>query len=225
MKAARAFFGWYFVIMVCFVIPACGKKDAGTDQKISPKPAQAPEPAKKKTPVDRITLTNGGIIEGKIVEESPTMVRINWQGGIVGFSRAEIQSVEHAVSADSKTVTKDGVFVPAFESENQKKNSWPKGARHRVLLKNGEVVGGEIAQKTDQAFTVRQKLDEGGQVTLELPLERVEQIDLWQPQSGEPRSDANLPNGPPKLDSEDRFEALKKQFLGLKMIETDRIAF
>ena len=96
-----------------------------------------------------------------------------------------------------------GIYVPTFKSLEEEKASWPEGAKHRVMLKNGEVVGGEIVKKTDQALTVRQKLEEGGAISLDLSLERVETIDLWRPE----------------LNPGERFQVLKSQNPDFKLIQ------
>ena len=127
--------------------------------------------------VDRIILTNGGSIEGKIVSETPEMIRIEWEGSVVGFQRNEIQSVERGTAQTAE----GGLQVPTFQSEEEKKEAWPAGADHRILLKNGEWINGTIVDKKDNAFVVKQKFEEGGSIEIEINLDRVEKIQLWKP--------------------------------------------
>jgi hypothetical protein len=128
--------------------------------------------------VDRIILTNGGMIEGKIVHETPEMVKIEWEGSVVGFGRNEIQSIERGTIQKAES----GLAVPTFQSEEDKKEAWPKGVDHRILLKNGEWVNGRIVKKENEAFMVRQQFEEGGAVEIEIALDRIEKIRLWQPE-------------------------------------------
>jgi hypothetical protein len=135
----RSFVSSVFILLL---LTSCSKP---ADKPIPPPAAAQPAPEI----VDRIILASGGVVEGKIVEETPQMVRINWQGGIVGFTRAEIKSVErNKASGAASGEVKDGIYIPDFEAQNEK-NKWPAGAKNRIQLKDKSVLGGEILAKTD----------------------------------------------------------------------------
>ena len=172
-----------------FLLSACNQK---------PK-----SPAAESTPavVDRIVLTNGGAIQGKVIDESQDMVRIEMDGGIVGFQRSEIESIEHGAKSPSSDGESNGIYVPSFKTESE--NDWRAGVEHRVLLKNGEWVNGRITKKTNQAFTVRQQLEGGGAIELDLDLNRIEKIELW----------------PPKEDDPARLAPFQEQYPTLKRIQ------
>ena len=152
--------------------------------------AEQPPPTKKSEieiipqEVDRIVLTNGGVIEGKVVQETPQMVRIDWQGSVIGFQRSEIKSIDHGTAQKQG----EGLQVPTFQSEEEKKEAWPAGADHRILLKNREWVNGRIVRKENDAFVVSQKFEEGGSAEIEIGLDRVEKIQLWRPAESDPKT-------------------------------------
>ena len=154
--------------------------------------------------VDRIMLANGGVIQGKLVEETSQIIRIEWQDGIVGFHPSEIQSIERGVPKDQVGSVKDDLSVPTFESEEEKKAKWPEGVDHRVLMKNGEWVHGRIISKSADVFTVRQQLEGGGSIELDLKLDRIEKIELWRP---------------PIPDGGERLSEFRKKYRSLELIQ------
>ncbi len=163
------------LVTVTFLLSSCNQRSAETPPQIESVPSI----------VDRIVLTNGGRIEGKLVEETPNMVRIEMQEGVVGFHPSEIQTIERGISKalDSQ---KEAIHVPTFESEESRKEKWPAGVKHRVLLKNGEWVDGEIVRKLDHVFTVRQQIEGGGAIVHDLDSSQIERIRLWPPDESDP---------------------------------------
>ena len=129
-------------------------------------------------PIDRIVLTNGGVLQGKIIDESEDLIRIELSDGVVGFQKTEIQLVERNISQKQASLGEGDVHVPTFRSEDP---DWPAGTIHRVLLKNGEWVNGRIVKKTEDQMTVRHELDGGGAIELDLDLDQIEKIALWPP--------------------------------------------
>ncbi len=183
-------------ICLAFILVSCGK----TSTPSGALPEKAEVVSAPRT-VDRIVLTNGGVIEGKLVEETPEMVRIEWRGGVVGFGRNEIQAIERG-AARGAGGSKDGLYVPAFESGKPKESEWPEGAEHLIYKTNGERIEGRIVKKSKDILTVRQQFKEGGAAEIDLDLEKVEKIELW----------------PPEKEAGDRFKELQGHYSSLKLI-------
>jgi hypothetical protein len=156
------------VVSCCALLASCDKK---------PTFQMAPRA------VDRIVLTNGGMIQGKIVEETDTQVRIQWQGAVVGFSRDEIESIERDVESGKGTEADGDIHVPTFHAAPGEEG-WPKGADHLVFLTNGETIGGRISHFKDGLLTVRQSFEGGGAIEHDFDVGRVEKFQLWKPPVG-----------------------------------------
>ena len=189
------------MVFICFPFLFIGcEKISQTGTVLPPKASVVSTPQT----VDRIVLTNGGIIEGKLVEEAPEMVRIEWQGGVVGFQRGEIQSIEKAAApVGGAGSSKDGLYVPTFQPEKSAELEWPKGADHLIYMANGERIGGRILKKSKEALTVRQQFEEGGAAVIEINLDKVEKIELW----------------PPDKEAGERFRVFQEHYPLLKLIQ------
>ena len=170
----------------------------------APQDRSAPQVQAAPQATDRIVLTGGGVIEGKIVEETPSEVRIKWQNGVIGFSRAEIESVERGVMQGSGRELAEGLYVPKFESEEEVEKKWPEGVDHLVYLTNGERIGGRIIKVDQKLLTVRQSLEGGGAIEHDLDLEHVEKIELWPV---------------PDVHAKDRFSDFRQSDPDLKLLD------
>src|SRR3989338_4407006 len=188
------FLVFILILLLSFVFSSC-------DRKPNPAVTQLPQT------IDRIVLTNGGVIQGKVVEETAEMVRIELKDGVVGFQRNQFQSVERNISGNQKASQGD-VYVPTFETEESRKNAWPPGVKHRILLTNGEWVNGQIIRKLGDTLTARQTLEEGGAIELDLSLKRIEKIELWPP----PASSA---------ENTKQLEVFRKRYPSLKPLRKD----
>jgi len=65
--------------MIVFIFTSCDKLPGEADVEAKPEGRV----------VDRVTLASGGVIQGKIVEETEEGLRIDWQGGIVSCDDAQ----------------------------------------------------------------------------------------------------------------------------------------
>ncbi len=157
-------------LLTAFLLTACSKASVAPHPKVEAAPQI----------VDRITLTSGAVLQGTIVEETPSKIRIKWQDGIVGFSPSEIQSIERNVSSDAETSAHGDLQMPTFDSEGGQ-NAWLPGAKHMVWLTNRERLGGTIKRVQDNVLTLRQNLDGGGAIEQDLELNRIEKIAFWPP--------------------------------------------
>ncbi|OGW81572.1 MAG: hypothetical protein A3G33_02025 [Omnitrophica bacterium RIFCSPLOWO2_12_FULL_44_17] len=170
-----------FTLSGCDRIPFLNKNL----QKSAPKTVTAETPTSPVpvTPlvVDRLTLKNGGIVEGKLVEEYRGKIRMQLKDGIVGFSKSEIQDIERNILQGNVVAEKSGIYLPNREKEAD--DDWPTGAEQVLVLKNGEKIGGHIVKKEGDSIEVRQKLEEGGSVVLTLDMDRIEKFFLWKPAS------------------------------------------
>jgi len=156
--------------------------------------------------VDRITLTNGGVMQGRIVSETDQEVKIEWQDGIVGFYKNEVIKIERDIFSDQATADAGDVHVPTFFTEEQIRRRWPDNAKHLVTLTNTERIGGTIKKLTDEILTLRQALEGGGAIEHDFEIARVEKIALWRPLSPDPN---------------DGFEEFRASYPNMELIEKD----
>lgn len=118
---------------------------------------------------DTLILKNGGKIQCKVMSEDETKITVQYQGGLVDFTRAEIQTVLR----DQKLVkTKDGIETA---TEGMKLSEYP-----RVVTKAGKThFGKALTKEGDQFKLAKEGQDEGKIETFELS--QIEKIELWPP--------------------------------------------
>jgi hypothetical protein len=131
--------------------------------------------------VDKLILAGGGVIQGEIVEETESQIRIKWQDGVVGFHPSEVERIERSAASDAQAEGQDDLYVPIYESEEEKARKWPEGMDHFVWLTKGEKLGGTIKKATGGWLTLRQNLEGGGAIEHDFKFEQIEKIALWPP--------------------------------------------
>lgn len=101
-------------------------------------------------------LTNGGVVTGELVKETPAEIILRWEYGDVGFSRVEIKRM---------------VRGRAIEGEQDIAMPWEGGGTvwtHQydvvVKLMRGTVVDAEIVRVTPETVELTQRLPGGGMV-------------------------------------------------------------
>lgn len=127
-------------------------------------------------PFDTLLLKNGGVIQGKIVRDTPDEVQIRWQDGIIGFRRGEIADIKRGDFSPQGEV---GVVIPkpkAREDDLEDRTTYP-----RVYLKNGTIKKGVSIRKDEEGVTLGEKLQEGGEIEFKFKLDQIEKISLWPP--------------------------------------------
>jgi len=122
-------------------------------------PASAPNPTPPLLQLQRgvtLYLTNGGVVTGELVRETPQEVVLRWDYGEVGFQRAEIARIVKEVSS----IEGDGLTMP-WEGQQER---WPY--QHDVVakLKKGTVVDAKLTTVTPEALILTQALAGGGEV-------------------------------------------------------------
>ena len=146
------------------------KSHATPHTKSTGAPAAAPKPpAPLKNPMT-LYLTNGGIVTGEFVTETPQQVVLRWEYGDVGFQRAEIQRV-----VKGKQDTGDDHVTMPWEGE-AKKIHWPYHSDVVVKLMKGTVVDANITSVTPQALILTQTLSGGGQIEHTIARKDIEQL-------------------------------------------------
>lgn len=130
---------------------------------------------------DTILLKNGGVIQGKIVRETPQRVEIRWQDGIIGFSRAEIKGIKH----EDTVLQGEGGLVVALKESRDGADRDP-ATYPRVYLTSGEVKKGVTVERKDGIFYLGETLQEGGKVEYSFSPADIEKIAFWPPPVLEP---------------------------------------
>jgi hypothetical protein len=154
-----------FLILSLGLIPAaCSKKSA-------PGKTGKEEPFQ---PADTILLKNGGIIQGKIVRETPAGVEVRWQDGIVTFKREEIVGIKRD---DSQAQGEKGIVLP--EQKDREDGSLDPASYPRVYLRNGTVKKNVVLSKKGSNYVIGEKLEGGGMVEYDFTAEQIEKVALW----------------------------------------------
>ncbi len=101
-------------------------------------------------------MTNGGVVTGELVRETPKEVVLRWDYGEVGFQRAEIARIVKEVPS----IEGDGLTMP-WEGQQER---WPY--QHDVVakLKKGTVVDAKLTTVTPETLILTQALAGGGEV-------------------------------------------------------------
>ncbi len=163
-----------------------GKKpDAASRTKPSKAPAPPKPPALLKNQAT-LYLTNGGVISGELVRESPQEVLLRWDYGEVRFSRAEIQRLVKG----KQDTDADDLTIP-WEGEH-KRVRWPYQQEVVVKLMKGTVIDAPITAVTSTEVMLTQELPGGGRVEHTVARADIEQL-LFRPIRNE-RSEAIAEN-------------------------------
>lgn len=163
---------WLIVFTLIFFLPACGKIKIGKTTLETP------------SSFDTILLKNGGLIQGRIVRETPDEIEIKWQDGVVGFKKSEVVSIKRN---DTEFQGEAGVVMP--EPKGDEKDLEDPATYPRVYLKKGEIKKGASLKRSLNAVILVEKLEGGGAVEFEFPLSEIEKIMLWPPAESEPTHD------------------------------------
>ena len=112
-------------------------------------------------------LKNGSLISGRLIREMPNEIIISWEGGDVGFSRAEIERIEYG-----QVVQKEEGLL--FEVEKEK--GWEYKNDVVVQMTNRTIIDAKIIAVTPETITIRHMLEEGGAIEQEISRTKVENI-------------------------------------------------
>lgn len=132
--------------------------------------APAPPPERLVT----LYLTNGGVVSGELIRETPAEVTLHWDYGDVGFRRTDI----HRMVQGRQDTGDDGMTMP-WEGEHRKIR-WPY--RHDIVVKlmNGAVLDAQVTGVTPEALTLTQTVAGGGAAEQAIPRKDVEEL-LFKP--------------------------------------------
>jgi len=136
------------------------------------------EPQKKtEEPGDILVLNKGGMIQGKILQETPEAVIIRWQDGNITFQRSEILEIKYAAKPIEDA---SGIALAPPQNVGAEAELDPS-AYPRLYLKNGQVVAGTLLSKREDGFYLKQPLPGGGMIEQGFPFDKIERILLWPP--------------------------------------------
>ncbi len=117
--------------------------------------------------VDTLILKNGGKIQCEIIKEDETKITVQYQGGLVDFTRAEIQTILH----DQQTVkTEDGIETSVDRGETRLAKNYPY-----VRTTDGKAHYGKKLRKEGANF-IFESADEASET---IPQDKIEKILLW----------------------------------------------
>ncbi|MFH1857016.1 MAG: hypothetical protein ABH836_07350 [Candidatus Omnitrophota bacterium] len=126
---------------------------------------------KKKERLIALYLKNGAVISAKLLKETDDEILVWWQGGEVGFSRAEIERMEY----DKKVKEKKGLlFDVSAEGKWLYKNDVV------VQLTNLEIFDVPFYKTGSDKIVLREELEGGGFIEQEIDKSKVEQL-LFKP--------------------------------------------
>lgn len=165
--------------------PATGqpaRQAAGGAQAASPTPEEPasgpslPPPLLQLQHGATLYLTNGGVVTGELVRETPQEVVLRWDYGEVGFQRAEIKRIVKEV----QSLEGDGIAMP-WEGQQE---AWPYHYDIVVKLKKGIVVDATLTTVTPETLVLTQTLSGGGEVEHTIRRDDVEEL-LFRPITNE----------------------------------------
>lgn len=156
-----------FLILSLGLIPAACSKKGASGKSGKEGPSQ---------PADTVLLKNGGMIQGKIVRETPAEVEVRWQDGIVTFKREEIVGIK---KNDSQAQGEKGIVLP--EQRDREDGSEEPASYPRVYLRNGTVKKNVAVAKKGANYVIGEKLEGGGVIEYDFTGEQIEKVALWPP--------------------------------------------
>lgn len=123
---------------------------------------------------DSLVLKNGGVIQGKIVEETARTVVFNWNGGDVEFGKDEISEIKYGKKLAQGEA---GIEMPEFtEASGLRADEYP-----RIYTNKGEIAAGHKLRYEEDSFILAQEIEGGGMIEFSFPREDVEKIVPWAP--------------------------------------------
>lgn len=126
----------------------------------------------KKTEVssatDTLVLKNGGKIQCRILRETPEKVTVEYQGGMVDFSSAEIQTI---LRGQQLVKTQDGIETTADRGGEKTIRNYPY-----LRTADGKPHYGKTMRKEGGNFILEKEAGEAPEI---LPQDSVEKILLW----------------------------------------------
>ncbi len=138
-----------------------------------PKKSQSPTSSGTTHP-DSVTLylTNGGIVTGELIRQSPQEITLRWESGQVGFKTQEIRRMVHG-KADTDA---DNVVMP-WEGQEE---IWPYHQPVVVKLMNATVLDAPITEVTSEALVLTHTVNPGGRIMQTIPRSDVAEL-LFRP--------------------------------------------
>lgn len=115
-------------------------------------------------------LTNGGVVTGDLVEETPEQVTLRWEYGDVSFARHEIKR-----QVGGKAVEGDDIVLPASATDAGK---WKH--RHDVVFRllNGTILDAALSRVTPTELVLVHQLESGGMMEQTIPREQLDEVML-----------------------------------------------
>ncbi|MBI4549474.1 MAG: DUF1570 domain-containing protein [Candidatus Omnitrophica bacterium] len=156
-----------FLILTLGLVPAACSKNPASGGTGKETPFQ---------PVDTVLLKNGGVIQGKVIRETPAEVEVRWQDGIVTFKRDEIVGIK---INDSQSQGEKGIVLP--EQKDREDGSQDPASYPRVYLRNGTVKKNVAISKKGADYVIGEKIEGGGVIEYDFTGGEIERVALWPP--------------------------------------------
>jgi len=113
-------------------------------------------------------LTNGGVVTGELVSDTPSTVTLRWDYGDVDFRRREIKRM---VTGKHETGEND-ITLPTHSPEA----AWPYEHDVIIRLMRGTAADVAMSEVTPEAVIARQELDGGGSIEHTFALTDIETL-------------------------------------------------